>query len=139
MKRLEDIPKKNIYQVPEGYFDQLPQVIQTRVSQSKSTRLSVNWTFALRYAVPVIALLALGVFWWQRDQTVEDQLENIDVQQLAYFLEDDDFAIEELTETVTWSVDDMDALEESVYSTLETTGGEWDDLLEEFDLDMENL
>lgn len=139
MKRLEDIPKQNIYRVPEGYFDHLPQVIQTRVSQSKPTRVSLNWTFALRYAMPVVVILTLGVFWWQRDRSVEAQLENIDVQQLAYFLEDEDFAIEELTETVTWSSEDMEALEESVYSTLETTGGEWDDLLEEFDLDMENL
>jgi hypothetical protein len=140
MKRLEDIPRKNIYQVPEGYFDQLPQVVQSRVVQAKDANIfSFQWNLAWRYAVPVLILASIGVFWLQSSRTVEDQLQGIDVDQLAYFLEDADLAAEELTETVTWSADDIDALEESVYSTLETSGSELDDLIEEFDLNMENL
>lgn len=132
MKRLEDIPKKNIYQVPEGYFDRLPGVIQSRVTESKRS-YQFTWGVAVRYALPVFIGLAAGIFWYQSNRSVEDKLEKIDVEQLAYFLEDSDFTTEELTETVTWSEDDMMELEESVYSTLEIPTDDLGDWIEELD------
>ena len=34
MKKLEDIPKKEIFDVPDGYFEKLPGKIQARISGS---------------------------------------------------------------------------------------------------------
>ena len=33
MKKLEEIPKKEVFKVPEGYFENLPGIIQARVAQ----------------------------------------------------------------------------------------------------------
>lgn len=139
MKRLEDIPKENIYQVPEGYFERLPQKVQARIESSRPQHLSIRWGMALRLAIPIVAFAAVGIFWWQSNLTIEDQLGTIELDQLAYYLEDSDFTTEELAETVIWSTDDLTELEEHVYSTLETTSDEWGDLLEEYDLNVENF
>lgn len=139
MKRLEDIPKENIYQVPEGYFERLPQKVQARIESSHPKHLSIRWGMALRLAIPIVAFAAVGIFWWQSNRTIEDQLGTIELDQLAYYLEDSDFTTEELAETVIWSTDDLTELEEHVFSTLETTSDEWGDLLEEYDLNVENF
>jgi hypothetical protein len=137
MKRLDDIPKKNIYQVPEGYFDKLPGMIQTRVAESRKTGdFHFNWSFALRYALPALVLVIAGIFWFQSSSTIEQELEQIDVEQLSFFLEDSGFTTEELAETVTWSEDDINELEDNVYSTIELSNSELDELIEELDLNM---
>jgi hypothetical protein len=38
MKKLEDIPKKTIFEVPEGYFDKLPGVIQSRIAEQNPVK-----------------------------------------------------------------------------------------------------
>src|SRR5258708_34406657 len=66
MKKLEDIPKKNFFEVPEGYFDHLPEIIQSRLSVSRRAPVMIHsWTRALRYALPLTALVAAGIFWDQ--------------------------------------------------------------------------
>lgn len=139
MKRLEDIPKSDIFKVPEGYFDHLPTRIQERVANEKSGL----WSFAsarlvLRLAVPIV-LLVVGAYWWQRPSSIEEELEGIDVEQLAYFIDDTDLANEDLAESMTWSSDDLQQLEETVYSTLLESDSELDNLLDEIDSNLDNL
>ena len=64
MKKLEDIPKKNVFEVPDGYFDRLPGIIQARVSQEKPSFVWYSWPVALRYALPVLLMMAVGIFWY---------------------------------------------------------------------------
>ena len=40
---LSDIPKKNIYQVPDGYFEKLPYQIQQKTSALPSTNTTFAW------------------------------------------------------------------------------------------------
>ena len=42
MKKLEDIPKKQNFEVPEGYFEKLPGIIQSRVTQQHKEK---SWGF----------------------------------------------------------------------------------------------
>jgi hypothetical protein len=102
-------------------------------------RVTIRWGMALRLAIPIVVFATVGIFWWQSNRTIEDQLGTIELDQLAYYLQDSDFTTEELAETVIWSTDDLNELEEDVYSTLEATGDEWGDLLEEYDLNVENF
>jgi hypothetical protein len=134
MKKLEDIPKKNIFEVPEGYFDQLPGVIQSRVATKSSSRLS--WTVSLRYALPVVIIVAVGILWFSNkgisQGTIETQLETIQDDQLTIYLNDPDLASEDLAETTTWGEDDLVELEDHVYSTLEVSSKELENALNEF-------
>jgi hypothetical protein len=138
MKKLEDIPKKNIFEVPEGYFEKLPGIIQSRVATPEATPwFAPTWKFAL----PVLALVAVGIFWFssQSGVSLEQQLADIQTEQLIAYLDDGDLTMDDLAETVTWSETDLDELEEKVFSSIEVSGDELDILLEEFNVEPEDF
>ncbi|MFD2247231.1 hypothetical protein [Pontibacter ruber] len=64
--RLEDIPKRNIYEVPEGYFDSLPMRVMDRVAAPESAAAAWYTSFwrPLRLAMaPLALLLAFAVVY----------------------------------------------------------------------------
>jgi len=50
--QLNDLKKENILKVPEGYFDDLPMRIQSRIEQPKSIWEHSTLSFSLKYALP---------------------------------------------------------------------------------------
>ena len=64
--KLEDIPKRTMYQVPEGYFDRLPMRVMDRIAgpeQAPTPWHAALWR-PLRMAVaPLMLLLVLGVVY----------------------------------------------------------------------------
>lgn len=138
MKKLEDIPKTNIFEVPEGYFEKLPGIIQSRVAKPDPTPwFAPTWKFAL----PILAFIAVGIVWFtsQTGDSFEQQLASIQTEQLIAYLDDGDLTMDELAETVTWSETDLNELEEKVFSTIEVSGDELDVLLEEFSVEPEDF
>ncbi len=138
MKKLEDIPKKNIFEVPEGYFEKLPGIIQSRITKPDPTPwFAPTWKFAL----PILAFIAVGIVWFtsQTGDSLEQQLASIQTEQLIAYLDDGDLTMDELAETVTWSETDLNELEEKVFSTIEVSGDELDILLEEFSIEPEDF
>jgi len=139
MKKLEDIPKKNIFEVPEGYFERLPGIIQTRTSAQGPLPAGVPaWSRALRYAIPVVLLMGAGIFWYQNNSlpssvNVQVELGAIGSDQLAAYLDDHELTTEDLVETVTWSSDDLNDLEDEVYSSLDVPHRQLEEILDEYD------
>lgn len=134
MKKLDDIPKKSVFKVPDGYFDQLPAVIQTRMAkEGRRPKLQVVLGFSLKYALPVIALVIAGIFWFRPEAPIEVQLSEIDASQIALYLDnaytDDIVGNEESRE---WTEAELDDLEEQVYSSMEYTVDT--DILDDIDL-----
>jgi hypothetical protein len=130
MKKLDDIPKTSVFKVPEGYFDQLPVKIQSRMTERPHASATNAWTLSLKYALPVVVLVIAGIFWLRPAPTLEDQLEEIDADQIALYLEATDrVETNDVYETMDWTAPELRELEDSVYSNMEY------DLLEEFDLD----
>jgi hypothetical protein len=65
--KLDDLPKKNIYQVPERYFDQLPGIVMARVRKKESANNPVAlfsfWRQPfLRGALAGLALILSFIF-----------------------------------------------------------------------------
>jgi len=141
MKKLDDIPKKNVFEVPEGYFDRLPAIIQSRISVSRPPTAGIPfWSKSLRYALPVVLLLGAGIFWYQdysgyvsSKVNVQSELASIHPDQLAAYLNDHEVTTEDLVETVTWTSDDLSDLENAVYSTLNVTHHQLEEILNEYD------
>lgn len=131
MKKLEDIPKKNIFEVPEGYFEKLPGIIQARVIKPEPVRI---WVTSLKYALPVLAIMAFGIFWFSgnSEKSFDEQLASIQTEQLIAYLNDADLQIDDLSETVGWNEFDLMELENKVYATFEITDDDLDLLLDEF-------
>lgn len=136
MKKLEDIPKKELFKAPEGYFEKLPGIIQARVAKPESNTI---WIPVLKFALPVVALLTAGIFWFSNPaaQNFESELASINTEQLMAYLENTEIAWEDTEVDEEWNEDDLIEFEDRVYSTFTTDGSELD-LLNEI-LDLENL
>ncbi|SFG30500.1 hypothetical protein [Pontibacter chinhatensis] len=65
--KLSDIPKRNPYQVPEGYFDRLPMQVMERTSAREQAGWLPNLWQPLRLAMAPLLLLLLvfvGVYYY---------------------------------------------------------------------------
>ena len=133
MKRLEDIPKKDIFKVPEGYFEDLPSIIQARVAGQKKERAFLpSFSYALRYALPVVILGAVGYFWFNPSQpkTAESILATIETEDLVAYLNETDLTTDELLESVQLDANDVDQLEDEIYGEQLSNEG-LDEILDE--------
>ncbi len=134
MKKLEDIPKKQVFDVPEGYFEKLPGIIQSRVaSEAKEKYTRPVFSYAMRYAIPLVLVFALVVFWFSRDVNVtsaESILASIETEDLVAYLDDADLSTDELLEEVVLDSNDVDEIEGAVYG-FEQSDEEIEDLLDE--------
>jgi len=134
MRKLEDIPKKQIFQAPEGYFDQLPTKIQKRIAEDGRHSASRSALSAsLKYALPVVALLVAGVLYFRPDPSIEMQLNDIDSEQIALYLQNTEHAdLEDLPDPDGLTTNELNQLENEVYSNMEYSDNE---LIDELDLD----
>jgi hypothetical protein len=137
MKKLEDIPKKDLFKAPDGYFDKLPGIIQARVAKPESKPM---WVPVLKFALPVVALVTVGIFWFTNNnpQTLESELAAIETEQLIAYLDNNEVTWDDTEMRSDWSADELMELEGWVYGTFNDTNAELD-LLETEILDFENL
>lgn len=118
MKKLDDIPKNNIYQVPESYFDELPAVIQARVQHREKTFPFLYYT--VRYALPVLLMAVALIVWWGRlpvrpGEAAEEILASVNTASLVNYLEETELTTDQLLESVHLSPHDIDQIEDEVY------------------------
>jgi hypothetical protein len=134
MKKLEDIPKKEVFKVPEGYFDNLPTIIQSRVAgQKKDRAFFPSFTYALRFAVPVVILGVVGYFWLGPDsqpESAESILATIETADLVAYLNQTDLTTEELLEGVQLDAHDVDQIESEIYGD-DLTDENFEEILDE--------
>jgi hypothetical protein len=107
VKRLEDIPKKQPFTVPEGYFDDLPMRIQARIQKPETHPFwSTNWGLSLKLTVPVLAIGVVAILFWNIPTQSKDpfaKLDTIPSEQLLAYLESDAITTEEVIENVTFT------------------------------------
>ena len=134
MKKLDDIPKKDVFKVPEGYFENLPMIIQSRVAAGKGEKeFFPKFSFALRYALPVVVLGVLGYFWLgphAEQKSAESILATIETEDLVAYLNGTDLTTEELLESVQLDASDVNELEGEIYGE-DMTDQNFEDILDE--------
>lgn len=134
MKKLEDIPKKEVFNVPDGYFENLPTIIQARtVGQKKETAFLPRFSYALRYAVPVVVLGVIGYFWLgpkSQQDSAESILASIETEDLVAYLNETDLTTEELLESVQLEASDVDEIEGEIYGE-ELSDEDFEEILDE--------
>lgn len=133
--KLEDIPKKEIFTAPEGYFDTLPGVVQARVTKPVRAIRSVGY-YSLRYALPSVLIVVAGLVWYTRQvSSAQDILSGVATEELISYLEETEaFSTEELLDTELLDADDAQAIEQKVYD-LELS----DDLLDDLQNNLEDF
>ncbi|MEJ7645755.1 MAG: hypothetical protein WKF87_14265 [Chryseolinea sp.] len=119
MKRLEDIPKKEIFNVPERYFDKLPGIVQTRVGKAETGSRTTAFGYAFRYAA-AFSLIGVGVLFWFRpsaqSESPESMLANVETVDLVAYLNESDLTTEELMDELLLDQSDAAGIEEQVYN-----------------------
>jgi hypothetical protein len=133
MKKLEDIPKKTVFKVPDGYFDELPAVIQARMMDQNRPVSTNAFSFSLKFALPIAALIVVGFFLLRPAPSIETQLGEIDTEQIALYLDNTEHIdLEENIETDGFTKSELDKLEDTIYSNMEYPT---EDIVEDIDLD----
>jgi len=119
MKKLEDIPKKNIFEVPEGYFDRLPMNIQAKVETAGETHSLPVWNLALRYALPIaIVAIAMVYYFKPTSYQTEELLAEVSNEHLVAYLSESEINEHDLLEIVNFNDSDADSLSQHLNDTL---------------------
>ena len=119
MARLDDIPKKTIFRVPEGYFENLPSKIQSRLAADEAGHTSPRfpgWRPALRYAVPVVLVLLFFFFNREAPLDPESLLAGVESAELVSYLQDEGLTTDELLEQINFSAEVLDGIENEIYT-----------------------
>ena len=107
MEPLKNIKKDNIFRTPDGYFDELPGMIQARIVSKNQSVWSLNQPlrYSLRYALPAILLIA-GFFWILRlnpsgmSADYDQLLSEVSTDDLIAYLETSDLTTEDIIEQI---------------------------------------
>jgi hypothetical protein len=135
MKKLEDIPKKDIFTIPEGYFNKLPQSIQNRVSDRRKSAFTFNFIPTLKYAIPAIIVVICALVWFNGPSPMnpESVLAEIETEDLIAYLNVSDFNTDDLLDGIDLNENDLNAIEMEVYN-LAIPDQNFEDILDDVDL-----
>jgi len=118
MGKLEDIPKKDFFNAPEGYFESLPGRVQARIGKDHRFSRNPIVSFSLKYALPAVFLAAAGIFWFtssNRPADVDKMLSAIRTEDLVAYLDDSEITTDEVIESGNFSTTDIHEIEGEVY------------------------
>ncbi len=135
MKKLEDIPKNSVFEVPDGYFDRLPGVIQARVATVKPEPVwSPFLRYGLKYALPVMAIVVAALFYRSPlgSQSTEDLIASINSADLVAYLGDSDMSSDDLLDVIPLDIHEANAIQESSMEEIMLNDGALDSLTNEF-------
>jgi hypothetical protein len=113
--RVDDLEKKNVFSVPDRYFDHLPSEIQARVS-SRNRAGSFSFAWLLRAgAFASIALLVMCLWYFngQSDSTPEAQLAQVSTEEIATYLQDSEVTQRELIDILALTTTDENLFQPS--------------------------
>ncbi len=115
--KLSDIPKNQVFKVPEGYFDRLPGIIQARTAPPYP-RLPLLLPI-LRYAIPVLAIgiVAWALFQPGSDRTPEEILATVHTEELIEYLNDTDISLHDILNNLEPEGLPADAIEQEVFDS----------------------
>lgn len=117
MKKLDDIPKEIVYNVPDGYFKSLPAKIHARTIGRESAELPETTGFRLWYAIPVLVLAVAALFWFSQEAEQADAetlLASVDTEELVSYLNDHEMITFEFSDFDPQSIN-IDSLESEAY------------------------
>ena len=111
MKKLEDIKKKDIFQVPDGYFDSLPTIIQSRITDKEEGWIPVL-TSSLKYALPVLALTVTLLWFFKAEPgtTPEEMLATVNPVDIAEYIQSMEINNDDFLEMLDYSEINADSL-----------------------------
>ena len=137
--KLDNIDKKHPFSVPDGFFAELTNDIQSRVTEKPKRQWipagQLKWVLA---GSLMLALIFVVIFRPSPAQiSIEDMLAEVSEQDLLAYLDMNDFTESELLEGL--SDEEIDQLwtEEDVLEDLNLDGEDLDELLMDYETDLD--
>jgi hypothetical protein len=100
--RLDDLKKETPFSVPEGYFDKLPQIIQSRIVSEPVRKPLVGWSWQRSVSLVSAMALILVLVWVtvpeRQGALGEAPLSDISDASIVAYLEDQDISYYDLSE-----------------------------------------
>jgi hypothetical protein len=139
---LEEFEKKNIYKVPDKYFDRLPSKIQARVhDEQKPTAWQWNWNLLWKAAIPAVAVLLVVLYVGQGTMEshtdVDRMLAEVSTDDLIAYVQQMDITTEEIIEVIDFTDIELGFLEDNSVAGKpeEITEEELNALFDEYGID----
>ena len=149
--KLDDLNNnKNIYKVPDGYFDELPGRIQKRIELEKARSGSFSWSFpsVMKIAAPALAVVLLIVaVIIQKPNDVEttesytELLDQVDVNEMVAYLELTDITSEEILEEIDVETldDNFGDLDNEILIEENIDDATIDALIDKYEIDLDDI
>ena len=114
--KLENISKKDAFSVPDGYFDKLPTIIQTRAIESTKKREAFKAVGLLKIAIPsLLILIVAGYFGYKnqndtekRNSKIELMLSEVSTIEMVNYLDETDLSSDDFLELVSFEGEQID-------------------------------
>lgn len=112
---LDSLEKKNVYEVKQSYFDELPTRIQDRViAKEKKSNPVYLLTSSLKFALPVIALIMMAVYFGNRYNAQEVDvlalIDEVSTEELVAYLNSSDLGTDEIIALIDVEELDIDGM-----------------------------
>lgn len=141
--KLDELSKKDVFSVPDGYFDKLPTIIQTKAVESTKKRKVYSPVGVMRLALPaLIIILVSGYIGFKylnnpvrQDARIEDMLADVSTEELVSYLGESDITSDELLDMVSF---EGESLEDFSTGIDEVSDEDLELLINEFDFENEN-
>lgn len=100
--RLEDLKRETPFTVPEGYFDKLPQTIQSRIPAEPVRKPLVSWSWQRSIGLVAASALILVLVWVtvpeRQGSLGQEPLSGISNASIISYLEEQDLSYYDLSE-----------------------------------------
>lgn len=100
--RLDDLRREAPFSVPEGYFDKLPQMIQSRIPAEPARKPLVSWSWQRSVGLAAASALLLVLVWVtvpeRQGSLGQEPLSGISNASIVTYLEDQDISYYDLSE-----------------------------------------
>ena len=114
--KLEYISTKETFSVPDGYFDKLPTIIQTRAIESSKKRIVFTQVGVLKLAIPSLLLLMIAGYFGYKYQHSPDRLNSkielmladVSTEEMVTYLAKTDLSSDDLLELVSFEGERID-------------------------------
>lgn len=141
--KLENVSKKEIFSVPDGYFDKLPSIIQNKAIESTKKKTYLVSSGVLKLAFPFIALiLIVGYFGYKFqnnsskfNSNIELMLASVSTEEMVNFLDESDISSDDLLELVSF---EGEAVDDISYELDDISDADLELLINEFDFENTN-
>jgi hypothetical protein len=144
--KLDDINKKNIFKVPDNYFEDFPDRLQKRIAETKKEKqvpvIRLRTIINIAAAAVILIFAVYGVNQFRNQPNSVDQLlSDISSDEMINFLVESEISVDEFLENLDISIiaSDEYSFSEELFPSESIDEETIDNLLDEYEIEMQYL